>query len=115
MDRPISIGWSIVQNVERRAFTRFADLLVNACLLPFLQNFGLILGQVGLHGKVSFWQIDRGLQVERHSLISPQIIDFFHYRERDGNRPLAIIERYLTCHALLITYYEQPEKACWKW
>ena len=34
------------------------ELMVNLFVFPFLQDFGLPLGQIGLHGKFRFGQIE---------------------------------------------------------
>ena len=71
-----------------RAGARLANALVDPHLLPASQSLGLILGQVGLHGKGGLWQVDGGFQVQRHSVGFSQMVDFFHYRERANERPL---------------------------
>ena len=72
MDRPAGVGRTVVQDVLRRALARLPDAVINPHLLPAFQGFGLILGQVGLHGEGGFRQIDRHLQIEWHSVTSPK-------------------------------------------
>ncbi len=71
-----------MQNVGRRAFASLPDALVDPRLLPAGQYFGLVLGQVGLHGEGGLRQINGGLQFERHPVGFSQMIESFHYRER---------------------------------
>ena len=72
VDGPAGVGRPVVQNVAGRAFPGLPDALVNAHLLPAFQHFGLVLGQVGLHGEGSFRQVDGRFQFERHSVASPK-------------------------------------------
>ncbi len=76
-----------MQDIELCARPRLANALIDSHLLPAGQRFGLVLGQVGLHGKVGLGQIDGGFQVQRHSVDFSQMIDFFHYREQADERP----------------------------
>ena len=42
-----------------------ANLAIEVLLGPLGEPFRLVLGQVGLHGKFSLWQIQRALEVKR--------------------------------------------------
>ena len=84
----VGVGWTIVQNVGRRPLPGLANALVDSHFLPASQGFRLILGQVSLHGEAGLRQIDGGFQLQRHSVDFSQMIDFFHYRERENERPL---------------------------
>jgi hypothetical protein len=72
---------------------RARESVVNPHVVPPRQNFRFVLGQVGLHGKVRFRQIDSGFEVERHSVRFSQMIESFHYREAKVARLLAMTER----------------------
>lgn len=87
MDWPIRVGRAVVQNIDWRSATDFSNGVVDLHLLPFSQYFGLVLRQIRLHRESGLGQVDGGLQVERHSLVFSQIIDFFHYRELISERP----------------------------
>jgi hypothetical protein len=63
----VGIGWAIVQNVTRQTFASFLDPLIDTGLFPTIQDFGLVLRQIRLHGKVSSGKIDRVLEFERHA------------------------------------------------
>ena len=67
MDGAVRVRRAVVQNVLWRALTDLANALVEPHLLPSLQNFGLIQGQIRLHGKAGFGQINGGLQIGRHA------------------------------------------------
>ncbi len=54
---PVGEGWTIVEDVFRRAGF-FKGPLVKAHLFPKLEPFGLGLGQVGLHGKGSLGNVE---------------------------------------------------------
>ena len=71
MDRPIGIGRTIVEYVSGGCPASFTNPLIDPHLFPACQQFGLILRQVGLHGKFGFRQIDGGFELERHSLDFP--------------------------------------------
>ena len=88
MNGAVGVGRTVVQHVGWRPLRDLANALVNPHFLPASQHFGLILGQVGLHGKAGFRQIDGGFQLQRHAVDFSQMIDFFHYRERENERPL---------------------------
>ena len=93
MNRTIGIRRTIVQHVDGRPLARLANALVNPHLFPTGQYLGLVLRQVGLHRECGFRQIDSGFQIERHSLVFSQMIDFPHYREREEQRPLGHAKR----------------------
>ena len=86
VDGATGVGRAVVQDEAGRAFAGLADALVDAGLLPVLEHFGLVLGQVGLHGEGGFGQIDGGFQFKRHSGASSQMIESFHYREERRGR-----------------------------
>jgi hypothetical protein len=67
MNGPVGVGGAIVENVLGRSLARLTNAVVQTYAFPPLQNFGFILRQVSLHGKVGPGQIDRGLQVEGHA------------------------------------------------
>ena len=67
VNRAAGIRRAVVQDVLGRPFSSLPNALVDLVLLPAGQQFGFILGQVGLHGEGSFWQIDGGFQFELHS------------------------------------------------
>ena len=85
MNRTIGIGRPVMQNITGCRYTGLANLLINLLLLPSGQQFGLILRQVGLHGKSRSGQINSGFQIERHLLVLSQMVDLSHYR--DGWKP----------------------------
>src|SRR6266566_8729143 len=89
MDRSVGVRWPIVQHVEGRPLPRLPDAVVEPHLLPALEDFRLVLGQVGLHGEGSLRQIDGRFQLERHSVGASQMIESFHYRERDSGTSMA--------------------------
>jgi hypothetical protein len=60
----------------RGALSHLANSLVQVHLLPSLQDFRLILGQVRLHWKAGFGQINRGLQIEGHACEFSKMADF---------------------------------------
>jgi hypothetical protein len=81
VDWPIGIGGSIVENVQFCPLFGFPNAVVQTHLLPSLQEFRLILGQIGFHRKAGFGQIDRGLQVEGHADEFSKWLIFSLYRE----------------------------------
>src|SRR5258708_33531899 len=89
MDGSIGVRWPIVQHVEGRPSARLPDAVVEPYLLPALEDFRLVLGQVGLHGEGCLRQIDGRFQLERHSVGVSQMIESLHYRERDGGTSIA--------------------------
>src|SRR6202023_4168585 len=89
MDGSVGVRWPIVQHVEGRPLPRLPDAVVEPHLLPALEDFRLVLGQVGLHGEGSLGQIDGRFQLERHSVGVSQMIESFHYRERDSGTSIA--------------------------
>src|SRR5260370_11556658 len=84
MNGSIGVRRPIVQHVEGRPSACLPDAVVKLHLLPALEDFRLVLGQVGLHGEGSLRQIDGLFQLERHAVRVSQMIESFHYRERDG-------------------------------
>ena len=68
MDGSAGVGRPIVQDIKLGAAPGLANTLVNPHLLPAGQSLGLVLGQVGLHGKAGLRQVDGGFQVQRHSV-----------------------------------------------
>ena len=54
VDGAAGVRRAIVQNVLRCAFAGLANALVDSHLLPAFEHFGLVLGQVSLHGEGSF-------------------------------------------------------------
>ena len=67
----VGIRWSVVHHVNGLPLMRLADAVVNPHFLPPVEHYGLVPGQVGPHGKVGLGQIQRGFQIERHSLYLP--------------------------------------------
>ncbi len=72
VDGSAGVRGPVVQDIAGRAFPGVPDALVDPHLLPALQHFGLVLGQVGLHGEGGFRQIDGRFQFKRHSVASPK-------------------------------------------
>ena len=63
-----------MQHVQRRARPAFPDALVDPHLPPSFEHFGLVLGQVRLHGELRLRQIQGGLkfkQGRRSPRVSP--------------------------------------------
>lgn len=89
MDGSIGVRWPVVQHVEGRPSARLPDAVVEPHLLPALEDFRLVLRQVSLHGEGSLRQIDGRFQLERHSVGVSQMIESFHYRERDSGTSIA--------------------------
>src|SRR5216684_6820863 len=89
MNGSIGVRRPIVQHVEGRPSACLADAVVKPQLLPALEGFRLVLGQVGLHGEGSLRQIDGRFQLERHSVGVSPMVESFHYRERDGGTSMA--------------------------
>ena len=58
VNRTAGVRRPVMQNEPGRAFSGLPDTLVDARLLPAFQHFGLVLGQVSLHGEGCFRQID---------------------------------------------------------
>ena len=54
MDIPIGIRRTVMKDIFRPPFCLPTKLMVNLFVFPFLQDFGLPLSQIGLHGKVRF-------------------------------------------------------------
>ena len=71
VDRAIGIRRTIVQDVNRLPPVRLTNAVVDLGFLPVGEHFGLVLGQVRLHGEVGFGQIQRCFQIERHSVFLP--------------------------------------------
>src|SRR5271165_3648867 len=99
MYRAVGVRGTIVQEVNRLSLVGLADALVQAHRFPLLEPLRLALRQVRLHGKVGLGQVERGLQVERHSRFLPfgTVTEWleshrlsFHYRERANLRPTAV-------------------------
>ncbi len=59
----VGVRRSVVQDPQRAIRGHLAQPLVDADLFPPGEHPGLGLGQVGLHGKVGFWQVQRGFVV----------------------------------------------------
>ena len=57
MNAAVGVGWTIVQHPYGSAGARSANLGVETFLFPPLDEFGLGLRQVGLHGEGGFGQI----------------------------------------------------------
>jgi len=62
----VGVWRAVVQHVERPAAPGLLDQLVEALALPAGQDLRLALREIGLHGKVSLGEIQRGLVIHRH-------------------------------------------------
>src|SRR5437016_1489406 len=67
VDAAVGIRRTIVQHVERPAAPGLLDALIEVLALPASQDLRLALREIGLHGKVSLGEIQRGLVVHRKS------------------------------------------------
>ncbi len=65
VNSPVGVGRAIVQHPHGLAGARGANLRVETFLFPPLDELGLGLRQVGLHGEGGFGQIDGLLQIIR--------------------------------------------------
>ena len=61
---------AVVQQIQRRVFPIFLNLLVEPSRLPFSEHLGFALRQTGLHWKIGFWEID-GVFVSAHEKPKP--------------------------------------------
>jgi hypothetical protein len=59
MDMAIRIGGAIMEDIFLSPPGDLADFMINPIFFPFLENLGFALGEVGLHGKGGFWQVQR--------------------------------------------------------
>ena len=91
MNRPIRIGWAIVQYVRRLALVYLANPVIDSTRLPSRQEFGFIGRQVRLHGEIGFRQVDRGFQIKflklrfvRHSAVVSVKGVILNYRDGEG-------------------------------
>ena len=57
VDRSVGVGWAIVEDVLCGSGAGGADLGIQVLLLPDGQAFGLVFGQIGLHGEGSCGQV----------------------------------------------------------
>src|SRR5947209_2697781 len=82
MDCAIRVRRAIMQYVNRRAFARLANTLVDSHPLPALEPFRLVLWQVRLHGGVGFRKIEGLLKLERGShFYSGSRVVILHYKQ----------------------------------
>ena len=63
VDAAVGIGRAVVQDELRPTFALRAQLLIQANLVPALQNLWLALRQAGFHRKLGIRQIQRGFVV----------------------------------------------------
>src|SRR3989441_673725 len=66
VDTAVGIRRTIVQHVEGPAAPGLLDALIEVLALPASQDLRLALREIGLHGKVSLGEIQRGLVVHHH-------------------------------------------------
>src|SRR5882724_9020131 len=83
--------------------------------MPVCSHFSRILGsfwgRLAFMGKSVFGRLSVDFRSSGTRLISPQIVDFFHYRERGENRPFATMERHSSCDEPFITADKELRKA----
>ncbi len=68
VDVAVGVGRAVVKDELGAAGAGFADAAVEVRLLPALENFGLVGGEVRLHGEIVRRQVDRLLQVNGGSI-----------------------------------------------
>ncbi len=74
MQGAIGIGRAVMHYVDGLSLVRLANAVVNPLVLPASEHLRLVLRQIRLHGEVGLGQVQRGFQVERHSLGLPHLV-----------------------------------------
>ena len=78
-----------MKEVLRRIFARLSNPPINVNFPPKFEPFGFVLGQICLHGKVCFWQIQRVFQLRGHArwLSTPRDVKAGNFIIGDGFKP----------------------------